>query len=466
MTVWTMGRKQTGPNPFFDGVPNGTSQDVGKVIVIGAGASGLTAARILQDQGLEVTVLEGRERIGGRLHTIQVGGGLVDAGGNWIHGVPENPLYNLAQDAGLTVHEDNFIHPFRMKIFDQARARSVNPFRMLYFLLRAARLIGRYAGESLTATHRESNLAERIEKEVARIRGAHNKRYFRFLTRMVIDLTAAQKSELLHPNGMALNPDYEGGSDFVIKGGYRQLIERLAAGLDVRLSTIVETIRYDDQGVEIITDSGVFRSSHVIVTIPLGVLKAQAISFDPPLPDWKLEAIKNVGVGVVEKIALKFEKAFWRSSAQTPHSVFYVGNELGDFPAFIDGSSSAGCPMLVAFLTGDQVRRMAEDSEPFVERATEVLREIFPDSYQVPTAVHVTNWGQDPFSLGSYSTPAIGVSAEDYENLSLPIDGRVLFAGEATYREHAGFVEGAMGSGIREARRILGREVELVLKPE
>ena len=117
---------------------------------------------------------------------------MVDAGGNWIHGSPENPLYYLAQDAGLNIHEDNFIHPFRLKIFDQARGRNVNPFRILYLLLRAAQVIGRYTNESLTATHSESNLAERIEKEVGRIFGANNKRYFRFLTRTVVDLTAAQ----------------------------------------------------------------------------------------------------------------------------------------------------------------------------------------------------------------------------------------------------------------------------------
>ena len=111
-------------------------------------------------------------------------------------------------------------------------------------------------------------------------------------------------------------------------------------------------------------------TGNVIVTVPIGVLKANTIAFNPPLPAWKSKAIERMGVGVVEKIALKFEKAFWRPSAQTPRSVFYVADELGDFPAFIDSSRSAECPMLVAFLTGDQVSRMAEDSEPFVERAT------------------------------------------------------------------------------------------------
>lgn len=95
-----------------------------------------------------------------------------------------------------------------------------------------------------------------------------------------------------------------------------------------------------------------------------------------------------------------------------------------------------------------------------------MLKEIFPDTYQPPTATHVTSWGSDPFSLCSYSTPAIGVSVSDYEQLAEPIAGRVLFAGEATYRQRAGFVEGAIGSGIREARRILGRDVDLILKPQ
>jgi len=170
-------------------------------------------------------------------------------------------------------------------------------------------------------------------------------------------------------------------------------------------------------------------------------------------------------MGVVEKIVFKFEKAFWQSSTEKPRSIFYVSDTIGDFPAFIDASSSAGQPMLVAFLSGETVRRLMKDSEPLIEEATGILQTIFPDSYQSPTAVHVTNWGNDPFSRGSYSTPAVTISAEDYDQLAQPIAGRVLFAGEATYRERAGFVEGAIGSGIREARRILGREVDLVLKP-
>ncbi|MGB0387059.1 MAG: flavin monoamine oxidase family protein [Ardenticatenaceae bacterium] len=466
MSLFSFWRKEAKRVPFFEGVPTGAAQDRGKVIVVGAGAAGLTAARVLHAHGCEVLVLEGRERMGGRLNTINVGGGMADEGGNWIHGVPENPLYDLVQEAGFTTTEDNFIHPLRLKTFDKTTGRGVNSLKMFYFLFRTAKALGRFASEGITATHPESNFAERVEKEVAGVWGAKNKRYFRYLMRMIVDLTAAEKSELLHPNGMALNPDYEDGKDFVIKGGYSRLIERLAGGLHVRLGTTVEAIRYDNDGVEVVTSKGAFQGSHVIVTVPLGVLKAKTIAFDPPLPAQKVKAIENIGVGNVEKIILKFETPFWRSSPQQPRSVFYVSDTIGDFPAFIDATRSAGCPMLVAFLSGDQARRLMEDSEPFIEQATQILRAIFPASYQAPTAVHVTNWGKDPFSRGSYSTSALATSAEDYDHFAQPIAGRVLFAGEATYRERAGFVEGAMGSGIREARRILGRKVDLVLKPQ
>ena len=437
-----------------------------KVIVIGAGASGLTAARILSDQGCEVVVLEGRNRTGGRLNTMTVDGGVVDEGGNWIHGGQANPLYQLAKDAGLDIGEDSFISPRHLRSFDKLTGGRINQLKVLYFLFRADRLATKLATESLSATHAEPNLGARLEHDVARIRGATNQRHYRSFMRTVIDMPFAKESQSLHPDAIALNPDYHNEPDYVIAGGYRQLIDRLAAGLDIRMGETVETIRYDSERVEVVTAAGTHSATTVIVTVPIGVLKAQTIRFDPPLPARKLEAIENVGTGVVEKVILTFDTPFWRQSPHKPSSVFYVSDVLGDFPAFVDSTSSAGRPMLVAFLTGEQVQRFARDSQPLAEQAQTVLKEIFPDTYLAPTATHVTSWATDPFSLCSYSTPTIGVSAADYEHLAKPTADRVLFAGEATYRERAGFVEGAIGSGIREARRILGRDVDLVLKPE
>ena len=108
-----LGRKNTNRQPLFDGMPTGGAavDAPGTVIVIGAGAAGLSAARVLHHAGRKVVVLEGRDRIGGRLNTIEVGDGIADEGGNWIHGVPANAVYHLAIEAGLDVERDDLLAP-------------------------------------------------------------------------------------------------------------------------------------------------------------------------------------------------------------------------------------------------------------------------------------------------------------------------------------------------------------------
>lgn len=464
MARWAFRREQKKTTSLFEGIPKGAADDDGTIIVVGAGAAGLTAARVLQDQGRKVFVVEGRERIGGRLHTINFGGGIVDEGGNWIHGVPENPLYHLVTEAGIATKKDDIGHPLRLKVFDSKAGRTVNIVRSLYMLWKATRLSGRLSHEDLSVNHPEANLSERFENEVAGMQGEMNQRLFRYGLRAVVDLTMAEKSEVLHPNALAINPDYENAEDVTLEGGYRQLIERLAIDLDIRLGNAVVEIRYDENGVTIVTDQETYQGSHVIVTVPLGVLKSNTITFNPPLPEEKTQAIKNLGFGNVEKVFLKFPTPFWRSSPQQSKHLFHISETVGDFPAFLDLTDKSGQPILAALLSGDQSRQLAADAEPLIERATEILQEMFPEDYQQPTAVHVTNWQKDRFAGGSYSTPVLSTSPENYEQLATPVAGRVLFAGEATYREHGGFVEGAMGSGVREARRILGQEVDLVLR--
>lgn len=458
-----MASKQNGASrlPLFDGLPAGAAQDDGRVIVIGAGAAGLTAARVLQDHGREVLILEGRDRIGGRLNTIDFAGATVDEGGNWVHGVPQNPMYQLLQDADFELEEDEILHPFKVKIFDKTTGRWIHILRALYLFPRISRVFSRFGHEGLTAEHDEASLAERLENEINGVRNPLNKRLLRYFLRTVIDLTYAERSELLNTNALAINPEYENTSDYVIPAGYSSMVERLAIGLDIRLGTIVSRISYSERGVEVFTDQGTYEGSHVVVTVPLGVLKAQKIAFEPPLPAQKVTAIENLGFGNVEKIFLRFEEPFWRNSPNKPMTINYVSDTVGDFPAFTDITKKAGLPVLCAFLSGEQALSLKQDAEPMIDQALQILKDLFPDKYQEPIAVRTSNWQNDPFAYGSYSTPSVTTRAVDYDELAQPVDGRLLFAGEATYRPRAGYVEGAAASGLREARRILGEAVEL-----
>ena len=396
MASWLFGRHENVSRSLYAGVPTGASEDNGKIIVIGAGPAGLTAARLLHDHGRTVLVLEGRDRIGGRLHTVEFGGTKIDEGANWIHGVPENPLYHLVKDAGMTTTKEDFGHPLRMSVFDSGTGRRLSVIRTLFMLWRANRLISRFTNEPLAAEHPEANLAERFEKEIAAVNGELSQRLYRYGIRTIVDLTMAEKSEHLHPNGLAINPDYEDTDDYMIDGGYREMINRLADGLDIRLESPVQKISYDRHGVTVETERERFEGSHVIVTVPLGVLKANRISFDPPLPAQKMQAIENLGFGNVEKIFLKFETAFWRSSPQQSKHIIHIADTVGDFPAFLDLTRTAGQPVLCTLISGDQARRFAEDPEPLIEEATKVLAAMFPDKYVDPAAVHVSNWQNDP----------------------------------------------------------------------
>ncbi len=466
MAWWTFGRKQAKNLPLFEGMPTGATADDGKVIVVGAGAAGLTAARLLHDHGREVVILEGRERIGGRMHTFDFGGTPVDEGANWIHGVPENPLHDLVQAAGIATRKDDFGQPRRSMVFDSGTGRTINVARTLFMLWRANRLAGRFTHDAPTTSYPEANLAERLEKEIAGVRGETSKRLFRYGFRTIVDLTMAEKSELLHPNALAINPDYEDTDDYVIQGGYRRLVELLAADLDIRMGSRVVQIRYDEHGVTVVTDTAKYPGSHVIVTVPLGVLKTNAITFDPPLPEPKTQAIESLGFGNVEKIFLKFGTPFWRSSPDQTKHLLHVSDTLGDFPAFLDLASTSGQPVLCSIISGDQARALAQDAEPLIERATDILKAMFPDDYQDPVAVHVSEWQKDRFAGGSYSTPVATSTADDYDALAAPVGGRVLFAGEATFRARAGFVEGAMGSGVVRGRGAGDRQLGHVREPQ
>jgi monoamine oxidase len=213
---------------------------------------------------------------------------------------------------------------------------------------------------------------------------------------------------------------------------------------------VVERIEYRDASVRVVTDRGVFDGDTVIVTLPLGVLKTGAVVFDPPLPEQKRAALQQLAMGNLTKITARFDAPFW------PRDQYIFGcicEPISDYPTMLVNLWKThripALQMLVGGNKGRAIERWTEDETR--EWVLHVLRHVFGERATQPAAIERTAWDSDPFSLGSYTYISIGGTPAAFEALAEPIEGRVLFAGEATYRHHWGCTQGAYVSGLREA---------------
>jgi monoamine oxidase len=243
-----------------------------------------------------------------------------------------------------------------------------------------------------------------------------------------------------------------GGQSVIFPRGYGQIADALARGMDIRLNQRVSRIEYSNRGVRIKTDQSTLAAERVVVTLPLGVLKRGTITFLPALPEAKIEAISRLGMGVLNKVFLRFPRVFWPKDRDT---FGVVSERKGEWAEWIDYYKYTGQPVLLGLNSGKHARDLEElADQTVVAAAMQVLRGIYGRSIPDPDGVVVTRWGSDPFSLGAYSSIPPGANGKDYDTLAEPVGDRVFFAGEATSRSYPATVHGAFLSGEREAKRI------------
>ncbi|KAJ7517154.1 hypothetical protein O6H91_21G012200 [Diphasiastrum complanatum] len=260
-----------------------------------------------------------------------------------------------------------------------------------------------------------------------------------------------------------------GGPHCMIKEGYGTLMEALAEGLDIRLGQVVTEIKYMvpesqnrkdcDGKVKVKTMSGdEFVGDAVLVTVPLGCLKADTIKFLPSLPLWKSESIKRLGFGTLNKVVLEFPVAFWDDSVDYFGATAKNTESRGRCFMFWNLKRTACAPILVALVVGQAaLEEEKNEKSQLIRHALNVLRKLFgEEAVPEPKASAVTNWGCEQYSRGAYSYVALGASGEDYDILGRPVENCIFFAGEATCKEHPDTVGGAFMSGLREAIRIVG----------
>lgn len=489
------------------------------VIVVGAGPAGLTAARHLQRQGFIVTVLEARSRIGGRVFTDRASLSVpVDLGASIITGVEADvaserrpdpsslicaqlgleltvlnsdcPLYDTVTGEKVPADLDEALEAEYNSLLDDMvllaaekgeRALKMSLEEGLEYGLKSRRM-AHHGQDHMEIrpikTQDNSVAAERIStddgypnSEVSKLDGLSP------LERRVMDWhfahleygCAALLKEVSLPNW---NQDdiYGGfgGAHCMIKGGYSAVVESLAEGICIHLDHVVSDISYFPKdyemnnelhkGVKVSTSNGnEFSGDAVLVTVPLGCLKAETIKFSPPLPQWKYLSIKRLGFGVLNKVVMEFPEVFWDDSIDYFGATAEITDQRGRCFMFWNVKKTVGAPVLIALLVGKAaIDGQNISSSHHVGHALVVLRKLFgEDKVPDPVASVVTDWGRDPYSYGAYSYVAVGSSGEDYDILGSPVDNCLFFAGEATCKEHPDTVGGAMMSGLREAVRII-----------
>ena len=296
-------------------------ETTGKIAIIGAGISGLAAAQLIAKHDRSVTVFEARNRIGGRIWTSDSMGIQLDLGASWIHGTIDNPISALAKavNAQTTVTDESFI------------IRGKNSRRIS-----------------------EDDAPEWLEDVLS------------------IQHTAAADISEINQDVYYSEQGYD-GRDVIFPAGYSGILDALGGQYAVRLSEVVSAIKQTGSGVTINSNGVEAVFDSVIVTLPLGVLKQQTVSFEPALSKAKKEALKRLGMGTLDKLYLQYEQPFWDKNTTwiaTPE------NDLpqGHFNQWLNLYKYINEPIIMAFNGGPPARALSDLSdEQIVEQAHQTL---------------------------------------------------------------------------------------------
>lgn len=417
------------------------SEDIDSVLVVGAGLAGLSAARSLADAGRAVRVIEARDRIGGRVCTDRGWGVPLELGASWIHGATGNPLTELARRAGARLVATDYYGWAELVADPALRPAEYRSATWRTFVERARDHAGAGSlGDAVKAAATAARLSPSDRAQLAF-----------YLTTEVEDEYAADADQL--SAGTFDKGDYSGGDQDVVTNGYDALPTSLADGLAIELNEPVTAIVHGDDAVVVRTKHNAYRGLAAIVTVPLGVLKTGAITFDPALPDGHARAIDALGFGVLSKSFFRFDRRTWKAD-----NAFYqyLGPDGGLWSQWFTVASDVA-PVAVA-LNGGTRGRFVESRSPqdLLASAAPIARRLFGEHIAL-TDVRTSNWSVDPYALGAYSFHPPGSGPDDRRRLQQPISDRLYLAGEAVGVDNPATAAGAVLSGRYAANQLLHR---------
>lgn len=405
------------------------------VLVLGAGAAGIAAARSLAAAGVRSIVLEARSRVGGRVHTdASFASFPIERGAEFVSGKRAASVPHL-QQLGLELVPVRLFSA--LYYADGSRLRSPlwlasrpSTWRFVHILSR----IVAYRGPDLSL---EQFVADRTDAPLVRS-----------LIGMASNSVCSTPGEVsVHDLRESLSDPTVRGGDSRVAAGYARLIEGMAQGVDVRFGTVVTRIRWGVKGVRVETSAGDFSAPRAVITVPLGVLKAGSIAFEPALPPEKQHAIDALHMQPGMKVLLGFRERFWPKDL----GFLLCGESV---PVF--WTPRVGEPVLTAFVMGPRAARLAAGgSEAAIDRCLTALDSVFGgEARRKLVRGDVADWTSDPFTMGGYSSVPVG-KRDQPALLTRPV-GAMHFAGEAAVLAGGtGLVGAAITSGERAASEII-----------
>lgn len=423
-----------------------------KVIIVGAGISGLSAAKHLSNLGIDVEILEASSRPLGRMHHHT----LIDSDAIFIQGLTNNPFTVMALQAKRKFQtlENNFIvFKDTGKQIDFSITERID--HELYGLIHGAiewatlknedsdwynTIMNNYKEMSkVSVTFRELNIFHLFLKQYG-----HEQR---------VDL---KKLSLL--GWEFATPTI--GNDGILPEGLNSLTNLLVENLKISYNSEVKAIDYSSNEICVSTVDKEFKASKVLVTVPATRLRAEEIKFTPTLPKIKLDAFNELGDYYCEKLIMEFPKRFWTRKIREPFGKFSVISAEEIFFLFIDVTfkKKNATPTLLTYISQDSLNEMKDlTDEEILEKCMTLLRKVFSCDGAVPKPTNwlLTHWTEETFGGSCGSFVKVGGSQNSFDDLAKSVDNKVYFAGEATFRNIPSTVTGGYLSGLREAAKIV-----------
>jgi monoamine oxidase len=409
------------------------------VLIIGAGAAGIAAGRMLHDAGCDVLILEARDRIGGRIHTdFSFADFPVELGAEFIHG-ERTVTHDLVNQAGLAT-----IPVVRMDNLWWAEAGHKAMPRQAASL---DQLLSDYASLEHAHLSTDISLADYLDTRGWRDEAMADVLLAQTCCARLQDLSCYDLIREMHA-------DHAGHDEARIREGYAPLLVRYSRDLRIRLNAPVSEIQWSQDDVTVIAGGEAFQAGKCIITVPVSILQTDAIRFDPPLSEEKRWAIHNLHVEPATKLIYRFREPLW------PDHLTYMAHTGLAVRWWTPGYGRPDAAVICAYITAERARQIDRLDE--TAALTTGLRELgqllgIPLATLQPQmiAARRVSWAADPYTLGGYAHVRPG-GVEARPVLARPEADTLFFAGEATaYDTNPQTVHGAIESGQRAAQECI-----------